>query len=144
MKNEEDIRFLIVAVRNGEVVHSMIKETKIHLEFEKNGGVGIFSLSGELTNDHEDDLEMVLMKALYSTERAVVNFKDVTKIDDSCVNLLRKAYCTSIRLKSPIIMTGIPQEYADGIFQCNEKQERNFHLRTDHSLNFTGKEFRQS
>jgi anti-anti-sigma regulatory factor len=121
----------------------MIKESTIDSHYEKNDGVGIYSVSGRLTAEQEGDLKMILMKALYSTERAVINFRDITEIDNSCLRLLRNAYCTSIHLKSPIIMTGIPQEYADGIFQCNEKKDRNIHLYTDHSLNFKEKEFRR-
>jgi anti-anti-sigma regulatory factor len=104
----------------------MITQTKINLHYEENGGVGIFSLSGELTVDQEDDLKIVLMRALYGTERAVVNFKDVLKINHSCIKLLKNAYCTSIRLRNPIIITGIPQEYIDRVFDCEENQYRSF------------------
>lgn len=113
------------------------------MQYEENGEVGIYHLSGRLTADQEDDLKLLLMKALYSTDRAVVNLKDVTNIDHSCLTLLNKAYCTSIRLKSPIIITGIPQEYADRIFECHEKQHMNFHLFTDHSLMVSEQEFKQ-
>jgi anti-anti-sigma regulatory factor len=119
----------------------MISQKTIDMQYEENGEVGIYHFSGMLTADQEDDLKLLLMKALYSTDRAVVNLKDVTNIDQSCLTLLNKAYCTSIRLKSPIIITGIPQEYTDRIFECREKQHMNFHLITDHPLMVAGQEF---
>jgi anti-anti-sigma regulatory factor len=129
--------------RNRQVVQVMTTDSKIDLAYEKSGGVGIYSLSGRLTAEQEDDLKIMLMKALYCTERAVINLKDITTIDHSCLKLLRNAYCTSLRLKNPVIMTGIPQDYADRIFQCNEKQDRNFQLVSDDSSKFTEKDFRR-
>jgi anti-anti-sigma regulatory factor len=120
----------------------MITQTKINLHYEENCGVGIFSLSGELTADQEDDLKIMLMRALYSTERAVVNFKDVSKINHSSIKLLKNAYCTSIRLRNPIIITGIPQEYIDRVFDYEEKHYRSFQSVTDRALNFKRKELK--
>lgn len=120
----------------------MLTQTNINLHYEENGVVGIFSLSGELTADQEDDLKIMLMRALYRTERAVVNFKDVSKINNSCIKLLNNAYCTSIRLRNPIIITGIPQEYIDRVFHCEEKEYRSFQLETDRELNFKRKKLK--
>ena len=120
----------------------MLTRTKINLHYEESGGVGIFSLSGELTADHEDDLKIVLMRALYSNERAVVNFKDVSKIDHYCIKLVKNAYCTSIRLRNPIIITGIPQEHIDQVFDCEDKQGRSFQLVTARASNFKRKELK--
>lgn len=117
----------------------MMLQTKIDLQYENSGGVGIFSLSGELTGDREDDLKLVLMRALYSTERAVIDFKNVSIIDDSCITLLKNAYCTSVRLRSPIIMTGISPQCAETIFECSPKQGRHFHVITDRSFRLTDK-----
>ena len=125
------------------MAQSMITENKIDLQYEKTGGVGICSISGRLTAEQEDELKMVLMKALYSTKRAVIRLKEITKIDPCCLKLLRNAYCTSLRLKSPIIMTGIPEEYAEIIFQCSKKEERDFHVVTDHPLNYAENEFKR-
>jgi anti-anti-sigma regulatory factor len=120
----------------------MITRTKINFHYEENGGVGIFSLSGELTVNYEDDLKIVLMRALYGTERAVVNFKDVSKIDHSCIKLVKKAYCTSLRLRNPIIITGVPQEHIDRVFDCEDTKGRSFQLATDRALNFKRKELK--
>jgi anti-anti-sigma regulatory factor len=119
----------------------MIIQKTVDMQYEENGDVGIYNLSGRLTTEREDDLKLLLMKALYRTDRAVVNLRDVTTIDHSCIRLLNKAYCTSIRLKSPIIITGAPQEYVDWIFECHEKKDGNFHLFSDYSLMLTEKEF---
>lgn len=105
----------------------------IDLQYENTGGVGIYSLAGELTMQQGDDLKLILMRALYNTERAVINLKNVSMIDNSCLKLLNNAYCTSIRLKSSVIVTGIPRQYADGILSCNEKGERDIQFAKDRS-----------
>ena len=84
--------------------------------FEQLGSVGIFNLTGELTEEHEDELYMLLMRAIHSDGRSVLNLKRVTKIDLTCQKLLEKAYCASIRLKNPIILTELPEQYSTGLF----------------------------
>lgn len=92
---------------------------KIDFTFEQFNNVGIFNLSGELTAEHEDELKLLLMRAIHSMDRAVLNLKKVTRIDMTCFNLLRKAYCTSLRLKSPIILTEVPRTYITEIYKCD-------------------------
>lgn len=108
------------------------------MQYEINKGIGIYSLSGKLTSRHEDDLKIVLMRALYNTERAVINLKEVSNIDESCLDLLKNAYCTSLRLKNPVIMTGIAREYADRIFKCDEKSDGDMPVAAGRSLNCAG------
>jgi anti-anti-sigma regulatory factor len=91
---------------------------KINYTFEQVGNVGIYNLTGELTTDHEDDLKLILMRAIHSIDRAVFNLKKVTSIDLKCLKLLKKAYCTSLRLKSPIILTEVPHHYISEIYNC--------------------------
>lgn len=79
--------------------------------FEQVGRVGIFILRGELTGDCEDSLKIVLMKAIHSMDRAVLNFKKIAWIDPKCLQLIRQAYFTSVRLKNPLILTDVPQNY---------------------------------
>jgi anti-anti-sigma regulatory factor len=88
------------------------------VSFEELGHVGIFTFKGELTTKQEDDLKILLMRAIHGIDRAVLNFRKVTRIDFTCRELLRKAYCTSIRLKNPIIMTEVPQNYLPEILSC--------------------------
>lgn len=92
---------------------------KIDFTFEQFNNVGIFNLKGELTSEHEDELKLLLMRAIHGMDRAVLNMKKVTRIDVTCFNLLRKAYCTSLRLKSPIILTEVPRDYINDIYKCD-------------------------
>lgn len=91
---------------------------KIDFTFEQLDNVGVFNLFGELTSEHEDELKLLLMRAIHSIDHAVLNLKKVSGIDRTCLTLLRKAYCTSIRLKSPIILTEVPGNYVHEIYNC--------------------------
>jgi anti-anti-sigma regulatory factor len=79
--------------------------------FEQVGTIGIFSLRGALTGDNEDHLKIILMRAIHSIDRAVLNFKRVTQIDLKCLQLIKQAYFTSVRLKNPLILIDVPQIY---------------------------------
>ncbi len=91
----------------------------INFTFEQFNNVGIFNLIGELTAEHEDELKLLLMRAIHGMDRAVLNMKKVSRIDLTCFNLIRKAYCTSLRLKNPIILTEVPRNYINGIYKCD-------------------------
>ncbi len=88
-------------------------------KFEQSGNIGIFDLNGELSSEHENDLSALLLKAIYGIERAVLNLKEVTKISTSCLQLLNRGYCTSLRLKRPIILTAVPKRYISGLYNCD-------------------------
>ncbi len=92
---------------------------KINFTFEQFNNVGIFNLIGELTSEYEDELKLLLMRAIHGTDRAVLNMKKISKIDLTCFNLLRKAYCTSLRLKNPIILAEVPMDYINEIYKCD-------------------------
>jgi len=105
---------------------------KINFTFEQFNNVGIFNLSGELTAEHEDELKLILMRAIHSMDRAVLNLKKVTSIDMRCFSLLRKAYCTSLRLKSPIILTEVPGTYINEIYKCDSSDTTENELEQDY------------
>ncbi len=88
----------------------------MNFSFEKYEDVGIFKLTGHITADHEDTLKLMLMRAVHSMDRAVLNLKDVSVIDSRCLRLLKKAYRMSVRLKNPIILTEVPAQYITEIF----------------------------
>lgn len=92
---------------------------KINFTFEQFNNVGIFNLIGDLSAEHEDELKLLLMRAIHGMDRAVLNLKKVTSIDITCFSLLRKAYCTSLKLKSPIIITEVPPHYISEIYKCD-------------------------
>lgn len=94
----------------------MLFSSKIDCSFEQCGKIGIFSFSGELTNEHKDDLNMLLMRAIHSIDHAVLNFSKVKLIDLPSLMLIKKAYYTSLRLKSPLIMTEVPAKYEKELF----------------------------
>jgi anti-anti-sigma regulatory factor len=87
----------------------------MELTCERVGSVGIFNFSGELTREHEDNLKIALMRALHSTDRAVLNFKKVSLIDRDCLQLIKEAYYASVRLKNPLILTNLQQDYLTNI-----------------------------
>ncbi|GBD97822.1 MAG TPA: hypothetical protein ENG83_03345 [Nitrospirae bacterium] len=89
---------------------------KMNFTFEQFGNVGIFNLTGELTAEHEDELYLLLMRAIHSDGRSVLNLKKVTRIDLTCLKLLEKACCASIRLKNAIILTELPKHYLSELF----------------------------
>ncbi len=94
----------------------MFSLSKIDCSFEQCGRIGIFSFSGELTEEHKDDLNMLLMRAIHSIDRAVLNFRKVRLIDMASLTLIKKAYHTSFRLKKPLIITEVPPKYKDELF----------------------------
>ncbi len=91
--------------------------------FEQSDGIGIYTFRGELNSTHEDKLKMVLMRAIHSFERVVLNFKGVRRIDFECLKLLQRAYCTSVRLRNPVIMTYVPTLYLPDIFNCETEKQ---------------------
>jgi anti-anti-sigma regulatory factor len=95
-----------------------VMKNKLNFTFESFDNVGIFNIIGELSAECEDELKLLLMRAIHGSERAVLNMKKVTSIDMTCFSLLRKAYCTSIRLKNPIIITDVPSNYITEIYKC--------------------------
>ncbi len=85
---------------------------------ESLDNVGIFFLSGDIAAEHEDNLKLLLMKAVHAENRSVINLREVTGINHNCRKLLNKAYCTSKRLNNPLIMTEIPRNYMSEILSC--------------------------
>jgi hypothetical protein len=47
----------------------------MNVTFENLGNVGVFTFNGEITSKHEDDLKIILMKAIHSIDRAILNFR---------------------------------------------------------------------
>ncbi len=86
--------------------------------FKQTEGIGIYSFNGELTKKNKETLQLLLLRAIHSIDRVVFNFKNVGKIDAQCLELLRRAYCTSVRLNNPVIMTYIPTFYMSEILRC--------------------------
>jgi anti-anti-sigma regulatory factor len=110
------------------------------LVFEQIGSVGIFDFSGELTLEHEDNLKIALMRALHSLDRAVLNFKTVTLIDRTCLQLIKEAYYTSVRLKNPLILINLQQNYLMKIFHRAGEEHAAYSLNTDKEDNGIDKE----
>lgn len=107
-----------------EIITAMIN--KITYTFEQCGTVGVFRLKGSISTDSEDDLKLLLMKAIHGVERCVLNLKDVTSVDARCLRLLKNAYCTSLRLKNPIILTDVPPAFASELYRCDTAEASAF------------------
>ncbi len=90
----------------------------MEVNFRQHDNVGIFTFHGELTDLHTENLQLILIRAIHGIDRAVLNFKTVTRIDTSCLKLLRTAYCTSLRLKNPLILTEVPEHCLPDLFGC--------------------------
>ncbi|MBI5057924.1 MAG: hypothetical protein HZB61_15040 [Nitrospirae bacterium] len=97
----------------------------MNCEFEQFQRVGIFTFCGEITSECEDDLKMVLMKAIHGIDRAVLNFKKVSRIDFKCLHLIKQAYSTSVRLKNPLILTNMPEDYSSELSHHTAKDKGN-------------------
>src|SRR4030067_2669403 len=87
----------------------------MEVTFEQVGTIGIFKFRGKLTGDHEENLKLILMRAIHSIDRAVLNFKKVTCIDLKCLQLLKQAYFTSVRLQNPLILINLQQDYLNRV-----------------------------
>jgi anti-anti-sigma regulatory factor len=98
--------------------------THIDYIFEKVGNVGLYYLRGKLTSDKEDSLKLLLMRALHRTDRAVINLRDVSCIDDSCMKLLIRAYKISLRMKKLLIIAEPPEDYMEEIFDLGKKNSK--------------------
>jgi anti-anti-sigma regulatory factor len=105
----------------------------VDFTFEQVGRVGIFILRGELTGDCEDSLNIVLMKAIHSMDRAVLNFKKVARIDPKCLQLIRQAYFTSVRMKNPLILTDVPKNYLSDMVKNKNDKGLIANVYTDHT-----------
>ena len=94
-------------------------KSDMNILFEQQGNTGIYNFNGTIGKRYENDLRDLLIHAIHGMDRAVLNFKNVTKIDKQCRNLLKTAYCTSLRLRNPLILTNVPKVYLSDLFSCN-------------------------
>ena len=90
----------------------------MNVKHESFQDVRIFTISGDMNSDHEDNLKLLLMNAVHGVNRSVLKLRGVKRINRNCLKLLKKAYCISLRLKNPIIITEVPETYLPEIFSC--------------------------
>jgi anti-anti-sigma regulatory factor len=103
----------------------------IHESFKN---VDIFTLSGNLSSEHEDNLKLLLMKVVHSMGRSVLNLRGIDGINSNSLKLLNKAYRTSVRLKNPIIITEVPEPYITEIFSDGSINSSRFQLENDETV----------
>ncbi len=94
--------------------------------FDQLENVGIFTFNSEITTEHEDELKILLMRAIYSIDRAILNFKNVSRIDLNCIQLLNRAHYTSVRLKNPLIFINVPRIFLSELSVCKIESDFNF------------------
>lgn len=78
-----------------------------HFKNKPSGDIGIYTVNGEITIENQDELALILMKAIHGMDFAIFDLSGVTRIDTVCCRLLDKAYNISARFKKPLILTGI-------------------------------------
>jgi anti-anti-sigma regulatory factor len=108
-------------------------EVEMNFSFDQIGNFGIFTFQGDLTAGQEDDLKIILMRAIHSIDRAVLNFKKVPRIDFDCLELLRRAYYTSVRLKNPLILINIPQNLLTDFSAGSSESNIQYSIETENS-----------
>ncbi len=77
------------------------------VDLTQSGGIGILTLDGKLTSEHQDELKTLLMKALHNFDHIVLNLGRVASIDLTCNDLLCSAYKKSIELDKSMRLVGI-------------------------------------
>ncbi|MBI4849662.1 MAG: hypothetical protein HY808_14020 [Nitrospirae bacterium] len=78
-----------------------------HFKNKPSGDIGIYTINGEITVKNQDELALILMKAIHGMDFAIFDLSGVTRIDTLCCRLLDKACNISARFKKPLILTGI-------------------------------------
>ncbi len=78
----------------------------IDFKMEDSGNIGVLTMDGELTIQCADELKTVLIRSLDNVEHVVLNFKEVTEMDLSCLQLFCSACRTSAGLNKRLTLTG--------------------------------------
>ncbi|MCP4754601.1 MAG: STAS domain-containing protein [Proteobacteria bacterium] len=73
---------------------------------DESGSRGILSLEGDLTIQKAADLKKHLTDSLELTEHCILDLKQVTMVDLSCVQLFYSAYRTALSLNKRISLLG--------------------------------------
>jgi anti-anti-sigma regulatory factor len=78
--------------------------------FDCSGDVGVLTLNCNLTLENASRLREFLMVSLENADYVVVNFKNVTEAEASCLQMLCSAHRISMRSKKKLTVTGVSPE----------------------------------
>lgn len=94
----------------------------IHLSFKRFQTTGVLTLSGELLSAYASDFKSVLMVALDNSERLVVDFKRISKLDKAYVQLFCVALGIAKSLKKTLIFNSgrLRQKIKETCVNCSE------------------------
>lgn len=93
----------------------------INLSFKRSQKTGILTLSGELLASYVTDFKSALMIALDNSERLIVSFKKVTKLDKAYIQMLCIAINISKSLKKHLIFNSdsLKQKIREHCINCS-------------------------
>lgn len=93
----------------------------IDLSFKRSQKTGILTLSGELLASYVADFKSALMIALDNSERLIVNFKRVTKLDKAYIQMLCIAISVAASLKKRLIFNSdsLKQKIRENCINCS-------------------------
>lgn len=91
---------------------------------EQPGIVGVLAAEGELTIQRAGELRTALINSLESVSHVMLDFRKVTEVDLTCLQLLCSAHLTSKRAKKRLTIVGssgpFKQAMVDAGYSCNK------------------------
>ncbi len=92
-------------------------------KLEQTGHVGILTFDGELSNEREAELVMLLMRAFHNSDFVVLNLTNVERIDRTCRQVLLSIYHKARRTNKSLKLIGASTDAfdltAEGIDMCS-------------------------
>jgi anti-anti-sigma regulatory factor len=83
--------------------------------FEREGGIGVLNFFGALTGESAAGLQQGLMISLENADYVIVDFRNVTGLDTSCLRLFCSAHQISLRSNKRLLLTGLRPEVFCGV-----------------------------
>ena len=102
------------------MTNTLKREGNLRCMYDKNGYIGVLTISGDLTPECSQELNMRLKKAMNDADFVVVNLDQVTSVDPDCCTLFcmasRMAYTVNKRLHLGCAKPELPIVAS---FRCN-------------------------
>ncbi len=74
--------------------------------YRREGDFGVLTFFGDITRDRKEELQEALIVSIHHSERLIVNFKRVTKLDAFCLQQICIAHRMARKMKKRLILTG--------------------------------------
>lgn len=93
----------------------------LNLSFKRFHKTGVLTLSGELLSSYIIDFKSALLMALDNSERLIINFKKVSKLDRAYIQILCTAANISKKLKKHLVFNNdtIKQKIRENCINCS-------------------------